>query len=65
LECRTLSSKGLKSQLIARLMKAVKSEQEQEEEAPADTETEQKKVQHMLTNDRKTDKNMQLLEKIK
>ena len=46
-------------------MKAVKSEQEQEEEAPADTETEQKKVQHMSTNDRKTDKNMQLLEKIK
>lgn len=31
LECRTLSSKGLKSQLIARLTKAIKSEQEKEE----------------------------------
>ena len=32
LESRTLSSKGLKSQLIARLTKAVKTEQEKEEE---------------------------------
>lgn len=33
LECRSLSSKGLKSQLIARLTKALKTEQEQEEQA--------------------------------
>ncbi|XP_052772614.1 cell division cycle and apoptosis regulator protein 1-like [Mya arenaria] len=32
LECRTMSSKGLKSQLIARLTKALKTEQELEEE---------------------------------
>ena len=32
LECRSLSSKGLKSQLIARLCKATKTEQEKEEE---------------------------------
>ena len=32
LECRTLSTKGLKSQLIARLTKAIKTEQEKEEE---------------------------------
>ena len=32
LESRNLSSKGLKSQLIARLTKAVKTEQEKEEE---------------------------------
>ncbi len=32
LESRNLSSKGLKSQLIARLTKALKSEQEKEEE---------------------------------
>ena len=32
LECRSLSSKGLKSQLIARLCKATKTEQEREEE---------------------------------
>lgn len=31
LESRTLSSKGLKSQLIARLTKAIKCEQEKEE----------------------------------
>ena len=30
LECRNLSSKGLKSQLIARLTKASKAEEEQE-----------------------------------
>ena len=32
LEARTLSSKGLKSQLIARLTKSLKSEQEKEEQ---------------------------------
>lgn len=32
LECRNLSSKGLKSQLIARLMKALRSEEEKETE---------------------------------
>jgi hypothetical protein len=31
LEARTLNSKGLKSQLVARLSKALKTEQEQEE----------------------------------
>jgi hypothetical protein len=31
LECRSLSAKGLKSQLIARLTKALKSEEEKEE----------------------------------
>lgn len=36
LECRTLSSKGLKSQLIARLTKAIKSEQEKEEQEAED-----------------------------
>ena len=36
LECRTLSSKGLKSQLIARLTKALKSEQEKEKSDDAD-----------------------------
>ena len=33
LEARSLSCKGLKSQLIARLTKCIKSEQEQEEAA--------------------------------
>lgn len=32
LECRGLSSKGLKSQLIARLTKALRSEEEKEAE---------------------------------
>ena len=36
LECRTLSSKGLKSQLIARLTKALKSEQEKEKSDDAE-----------------------------
>merc|ERR1712150_173308 len=36
LECRQLSSKGLKSQLIARLTKAIKSEQEKEEQEAAE-----------------------------
>lgn len=35
LECRSVSSKGLKSQLIARLTKALKTEQEKEEEQEA------------------------------
>lgn len=47
LECRNLSSKGLKSQLIARLTKALKTEQEQEEENPT-IEPEQKKVRATL-----------------
>lgn len=40
LECRSVSSKGLKSQLIARLTKALKTEQEKEEEQEA-TEAQQ------------------------
>lgn len=35
LECRSVSSKGLKSQLIARLTKALKTEMEKEEEQEA------------------------------
>ena len=35
LECRTLSSKGLKSQLIARLTKVLKTEEEKEAEDAA------------------------------
>lgn len=35
LECRSVSSKGLKSQLIARLTKTLKSELEKEEEQEA------------------------------
>lgn len=42
LECRTLSSKGLKSQLIARLTKQLKTEQEVEEESVATKEEEEK-----------------------
>ncbi|WAQ95550.1 CCAR1-like protein [Mya arenaria] len=46
LECRTMSSKGLKSQLIARLTKALKTEQELEEETATqnqETKEEEKK----------------------
>ena len=41
MEARSLSSKGLKSQLIARLTKALKSEQEKEEQEAADQEDEE------------------------
>ena len=37
LECRSLSPKGLKSQLIARLCKAVKTEQEEDDEENDDS----------------------------
>ncbi|KAL5018166.1 hypothetical protein ScPMuIL_003888 [Solemya velum] len=47
LESRTLSSKGLKSQLIARLTKALKTEQEKEE-AEEKMETEEEKVKEEL-----------------
>lgn len=47
LECRTLSSKGLKSQLIARLTKQLKTEQEVEEENVA-TKVEEEKVSAVL-----------------
>lgn len=43
LECRNLSSKGLKSQLIARLTKQLKAEQEQEEENAAEKKEQEKK----------------------
>ena len=39
LEARNSSSKGLKSQLIARLIKTLKSEEEKERNPPPGTET--------------------------
>lgn len=49
LECRNLSPKGLKSQLIARLTKALKTEQEEEEEASTNeaAQEEQTKVRDL------------------
>ena len=44
LEARTLSSKGLKSQLIARLTKAVKSEQEAEEQEAQNKDEDEEEV---------------------
>lgn len=43
LEARTLSSKGLKSQLIARLTKSLKTEQEKEEQEAENKEEEEEK----------------------
>ncbi|ELU05545.1 hypothetical protein CAPTEDRAFT_214786 [Capitella teleta] len=54
LECRLLSSKGLKSQLIARLTKAIKSEEEKEEmQAEEKAEQEEKKEEE---NEKEEDK---------
>lgn len=54
LECRNLSSKGLKSQLIARLTKQLKTEQELEEENAA-TKAEEEKQEEPKEEEEKMD----------
>ncbi|XP_052262655.1 cell division cycle and apoptosis regulator protein 1-like isoform X2 [Dreissena polymorpha] len=62
LECRNISSKGLKSQLIARLIKQLKTEQEQDEEETAtnkeqkQAEEEEKKAEQEMTTEEDEEK---------